>query len=66
MVKETPSFGRILAMIVFALSCFGILLFLWLAFGGSVPLKPESYRFEVAFHEAATLSGRGRCPDRRA
>ncbi len=56
MVKETPSFGRILAMIIFALSCFGILLFLWLAFGGSVPLKPESYRFEAAFAEAATLS----------
>ena len=26
-------------MVVFTLSCFGILLFLWLAFGGSIPLR---------------------------
>ena len=26
-------------MVVFALSCFGLLLFLWLSFGGPVPLK---------------------------
>ena len=43
-------------MVVFTMSCFGILLFLWLAFGGSVPLKPEGYRLKVAFPEAATLA----------
>ena len=43
-------------MVVFTLSCFGLLLFLWLAFGGSVPLKPEGYRVKVAFPEAATLA----------
>ena len=42
-------------MVVFTLSCFGILLFLWLAFGGSIPLRPEAYRFQAAFPEAATL-----------
>jgi virulence factor Mce-like protein len=42
-------------MVTFALSCFGLLLFLWLSFGGPVPLKPKSYRFQVAFPEAATL-----------
>ena len=31
MVKSSPSFGRIAAMVIFALSCFGLLLFLWLA-----------------------------------
>ena len=31
-------------MVAFALSCFGILVFLWLNFGGSVPLQPEGYR----------------------
>ena len=56
MVKETPSLGRIMAMVVFTLSCVGILLFLWLAFGGSIPLRAESYRFEVNFPEAQTLS----------
>ena len=38
------------------MSCFGILLFLWLAFGGSIPLRPEAYRFEASFAEASTLS----------
>ena len=56
MVKETPSLGRILAMIVFTMSCVGILLFLWLAFGGSIPLRPEAYRMQVSFPEAATLA----------
>ena len=56
MIKQAPSIGRIVAMVVFTLSCFGLLLFLWLAFGGSVPLKPEGYRFKVAFPEAATLA----------
>jgi virulence factor Mce-like protein len=56
MPKQAPSVGRILAMVVFALSCFGILLFLWLSFGGPVPLKPKGYRFEVAFPEATTLA----------
>ena len=40
-IKQTPSLGRIFAMVAFALSCFGILIFLWLSFGGSVPLQPE-------------------------
>jgi phospholipid/cholesterol/gamma-HCH transport system substrate-binding protein len=56
MVKETPSLGRIMAMVAFAMSCFGILLFLWLAFGGSVPLRPQAYRFTASFPEAATLA----------
>ena len=35
-IKQAPSLGRILTMVAFALSCFGILVFLWLSFGGSV------------------------------
>jgi phospholipid/cholesterol/gamma-HCH transport system substrate-binding protein len=54
--KQAPSLGRILVMVGFALSCFGLLLFLWLAFGGPVPLKPKGYRFEVAFREAGQLA----------
>jgi phospholipid/cholesterol/gamma-HCH transport system substrate-binding protein len=56
MVKETPSLGRIMAMVAFAMSCFGILLFLWLAFGGSIPLRAQGYRFTASFPEAATLA----------
>jgi phospholipid/cholesterol/gamma-HCH transport system substrate-binding protein len=55
MQKTPPSAARIGAMLVFALSCFGLLLFLWLSFGGAVPLKPKGYRVDVAFPEAATL-----------
>src|SRR5215218_4678186 len=56
MIKQTPSIGRIIAMVAFTLSVFAILIFLWLAFGGSVPLQPEGYRFTVHMKEAATLA----------
>src|SRR5215210_1666178 len=56
MQKAAPSFGRIAAMVIFALSCFALVLFLWLAFGGPVPLKPKGYRLSAAFPEASQLS----------
>ena len=56
MIKEVPSLGRILAMVVFTLSVFGLLMFLWLAFGGPIPLKPEGYRYKIKVPEAATLA----------
>jgi len=56
MIKQTPSFGRIFAMVAFTLSCFGILVFLWLSFGGSVPLQPEGYRVNVGFPSATQLA----------
>ena len=56
MKKSAPSLPRILTMVVFALSCFGLLLFLWLSFGGPIPLKPQGYRVQVAFPEATTLA----------
>jgi phospholipid/cholesterol/gamma-HCH transport system substrate-binding protein len=55
MIKVAPSLGRILAMVVFAFSCFGILLFLWLQFGGATPLKSEKYLVKVGFPEAVGL-----------
>jgi len=56
MVKQAPTLGRMLAMVAFALSCFGLLLYLWVAFGGPSPLKPKGYRFTVSFPEAALLA----------
>jgi phospholipid/cholesterol/gamma-HCH transport system substrate-binding protein len=56
MNKNAPGFARIAAMVGFALSCFGLLLFLWLTFGGPVPLKPKGYRFHVNVPEATTLA----------
>jgi phospholipid/cholesterol/gamma-HCH transport system substrate-binding protein len=55
MQKQAPSIGRILVAVGFALSCFALLLFLWVTFGGSVPFKPASYKFTADFPEAITL-----------
>jgi phospholipid/cholesterol/gamma-HCH transport system substrate-binding protein len=54
--KQAPSIGRILVAVGFTLSCFGLLLFLWVTFGGPIPFKPESYRITADFPEAITLS----------
>ena len=66
-IKQTPSFGRIFAMVAFTLSCFGILVFLWLNFGGSVPLQPEGYRITRGLPVGdAARQGGGRAHLRRA
>jgi phospholipid/cholesterol/gamma-HCH transport system substrate-binding protein len=54
--KQVPTLGKLLIMVGFALSCFGLLLFLWLAFGGATPLKPKGYRVDVSFGEATQLA----------
>jgi virulence factor Mce-like protein len=56
MNKHPPSLGRIAAMVMFTLSVFALLLFLWVSFGGTLPLRPEGYRFKAAFPEAALLA----------
>ncbi|HEX6116432.1 MAG TPA: MlaD family protein [Solirubrobacterales bacterium] len=56
MQKKAPTVGQILIAIGFAFSCFGLLLFLWLAFGGPVPLASEGYRVQVPFQEATQLA----------
>jgi hypothetical protein len=54
MQKQAPSIPRVLVMVLFALSCFGLLLFLWLSFGGPIPLKPTA------------TSSRSTCPSPRS
>jgi phospholipid/cholesterol/gamma-HCH transport system substrate-binding protein len=56
MVKQAPSLGRLLIMVGFAFSCVAILLYLWLTFGGAVPLRAKGYRINVNFPEATTLA----------
>jgi ABC-type transporter Mla subunit MlaD len=56
MQKQAPSIVRILIAAGFTLSCFGLILFLWIAFGGPVPLAPEKYRFSAYFPEATQLA----------
>ena len=55
MQKTAPTVGRIAVMVLFALSCFGLLLFLWVSFGGTIPFKPKGYRFQAAFPKAVQL-----------
>ena len=56
METRPPTVGRILIAIGFAVSCFGLFLFLWIAFGGPVPLKAEGYKVTVPFDEASQLA----------
>lgn len=56
MIKRAPSPAQLIAMIVFAFSCFALILFLWVSFGGPVPLKPQGYRVNVSFNEAVQLA----------
>jgi phospholipid/cholesterol/gamma-HCH transport system substrate-binding protein len=56
MQKQAPSVGRILIAAGFAISCFLLIMFLWIAFGGPVPLKAKSYRITAYFPEATQLA----------
>jgi phospholipid/cholesterol/gamma-HCH transport system substrate-binding protein len=56
MSKRAPSTGQLLAIVAFALSCFGILLFLWITFGGPTPFKAKSYEVRIPFDEATQLA----------
>jgi phospholipid/cholesterol/gamma-HCH transport system substrate-binding protein len=53
--KNPPSSGQIFAMVGFTLSVFGLLIFFWVSFGGTLPLGPKGYRFTAQFPEAALL-----------
>jgi phospholipid/cholesterol/gamma-HCH transport system substrate-binding protein len=46
---------RILIAAGFSFACFGLLLYVWITFGGPIPLAPKSYRFTADFPEAITL-----------
>ena len=56
MQKQAPSLARVLIAVGFTLSCFGLILFLWIAFGGPIPLKPQAYRITAYFPEATQLA----------
>src|SRR4051795_13552081 len=56
METRPPTITRILVAVGFALSCFALALFLWITFGGPLPLKAKGYRFTVPFDEATQLA----------
>jgi virulence factor Mce-like protein len=52
---RAPARTRILVLVAFTASCVGLLVYLWVSFGGSVPLAPQGYRFSVEFDQAVQL-----------
>jgi phospholipid/cholesterol/gamma-HCH transport system substrate-binding protein len=55
-MRPQANFARQLATIaVFATSCVLILIYLWSAFGGALPLKPKNYRVSADFPNATNL-----------
>ncbi|HEX8066807.1 MAG TPA: MlaD family protein [Thermoleophilaceae bacterium] len=56
MQKEAPSIGRIVVMVTWALSCIGLLLFLWISFGGVIPMKAKGYRVKTHLPETVLLT----------
>jgi virulence factor Mce-like protein len=56
MSKRAPSTTQLLIITGFALSCFGILLFLWVTFGGPTPFRANTYEVKIPFDEATQLA----------
>lgn len=56
MQKRAPTLGNLLVIVLFVLSCFGLLLFLWEAFGGNAPLQSKGYRFTASFPRTLALA----------
>lgn len=55
-MKRHISPAAIVVIAAFALSCFGLLLYLWTAFGGAVPLSPKGYQVQVLLKDAGKLT----------
>jgi phospholipid/cholesterol/gamma-HCH transport system substrate-binding protein len=55
MNKQAPSPARVFTMLAFAGSCIGLLIFLWISFGGATPFAPEGYRVNAEFNQAIAL-----------
>jgi ABC-type transporter Mla subunit MlaD len=56
MSKRAPSTIQLVVIAGFALSCFAILLFLWVTFGGPTPFKAKPYEVKIPFDEATQLA----------
>jgi virulence factor Mce-like protein len=54
--KNRPHPLQIAIMVGFALSCFGLLLFLWTSFGGPVPIRAKPYEVTTVFRQGSQLA----------
>jgi virulence factor Mce-like protein len=56
MNKHRPTVAQIAVMVAFALSCVGLLLFLWSSFGGPVPMRAKAYEVTARFRDGSQLA----------
>jgi virulence factor Mce-like protein len=54
-VTRAPSLRSIAIAVSFALSCIGLIVFVWVQFGGSVPFAAQGYRVRAVFNETGLL-----------
>jgi phospholipid/cholesterol/gamma-HCH transport system substrate-binding protein len=55
MATRPPRLAGMVAVLGFSLSCVGLLIYLWSAFGGPIPLAPTGYRFAAYYRDATQL-----------
>jgi virulence factor Mce-like protein len=55
MVTQAPRRGAVIAVIVFTLSCVGLMGFVWVQFHGTVPFSAQGYRVKALFAETGLL-----------
>ena len=55
MIKKRPSIPALAALIAFTAGCFATAVYLWIAFGGPIPLKPQGYEMKVAVRDGQGL-----------
>jgi virulence factor Mce-like protein len=55
MNKLAASPARIVTLLAFTGSCVGLLIFLWISFGGATPFAPKGYRLNAEFSQAVEL-----------
>lgn len=56
MNKQAPSIGQLITIAGFGLSCFGLLLFVWVAFGGPTPLASSGYHLKMPMVQIGQLA----------
>jgi phospholipid/cholesterol/gamma-HCH transport system substrate-binding protein len=55
MVTQAPKRSAVAAAVAFALSCIGLIIFVWTQFGGSIPFAAQGYRVHATFKETGLL-----------
>ncbi|MEA2492212.1 MAG: phospholipid/cholesterol/gamma-HCH transport system substrate-binding protein [Thermoleophilaceae bacterium] len=56
MITQAPAPKVVAIAVAFALSCVGLVLFVWSTLGGTTPLKPRGYEVQLTFNDASQLN----------